>query len=125
MPQEEIERLALKIDPDLDVVCNALATIEDDDSKEPIARCFCLISAADGQVTPSEEQMLQRLLQSLGQEALIQELPALGKQFRREDATFDQALFALGDAATAAGSALTDAASTAGTKVGQALSWAG
>ena len=125
LPQEEIERLALKIDPDLDAVCNALATIEDEASKEPIARCFSLISAADGQVTPAEEQLLQQLLQALGQEALIQELPALVKQFRREDATVDQALFALGDAASTAGTALTEAASTAGSKVGQALSWAG
>lgn len=113
LPQEQIEQLAQKIVPDLDAVCEALATIEDGTSKEPIARCFCLITAADGQIVAGEEVVLARLLQALGQEALLQELPELSKRFRKEDGTVDVALIAIGDAATSAGA-----------KVGEALNWA-
>ena len=44
--------------------------------------------------------MLARLLEALGHEQLLEEQPELAKRFRREDGTFDQALFAAGDVAS-------------------------
>lgn len=114
LSQEQIEQLAQKIDSDLDAVCMALTSIENNTAKEPIARCFCLITAADGQIVPEEEDLLKRLLEALGQESIFKELPELCKRFRKEDGTLDIALGAIGDATTSAGS-----------KVGEALNWAG
>lgn len=135
LPQEQIEQLAQKIDPDLETVCGALNAIEDGACKEPIARSFCLITAADGQIVPAEEEVLKRLLTALGQDALFEELPALAKRFQRQDGAIDQALFVIGDAANSAGAmfsnaantagvALGDVANTAGVKAGEALKWA-
>jgi hypothetical protein len=121
----QIEQLAQKIDPDLDTVCGALNAIEDDASKEPIARSFCLITAADGQIVPAEEEVLKRLLTALGQDALIEELPALSKRFQREDAAIDQSLFVIGDAANSAGTMLSNAANTAGVALGDVANTAG
>jgi hypothetical protein len=79
-----------------------------------VARCFCLIVAADGELQATEEEILGRLLDALGQQKLLEELPALAKRFRREDGAVDQALFAVGDVANRAGA-----------KVGDAIGWAG
>jgi tellurite resistance protein len=114
LPQEELERLAEKVDADLAAVCAALGTIQEPENQEAVARCFCLITTADGELQAAEQEVLGRLLQALGQEHLLGELPALAKRFRREDGALDQALFAVGDAANLAGA-----------KVGEAIGWAG
>ncbi len=114
LPQEELERLAEKVDADLAAVCAALGTIQEPENQEAVARCFCLITAADGELQAAEQEVLGRLLKALRQEHLLRELPALAKRFRREDGAIDQALFAVGDAANLAGA-----------KVGEAIGWAG
>jgi tellurite resistance protein len=114
LPEEELERLAETVNADLDSVCTALGSIQEPATRESVARCFCLIAAADGELQAAEEGVLARLLEALGHEQLLEEQPALAKQFRREDGTFDQALFAAGDVANRAGA-----------KVGEALGWAG
>lgn len=114
LPQEELERLAEKVNADLEGVCAALGAIQEPANRESVARVFCLITAADGEVKAPEHEVLARLLEALGQVPLLEELPELAKRFRREDGAFDQALFAAGDVA-----------SRAGAKVGEALGWAG
>lgn len=111
---EELERLAEKVDADLAAVCAAMGTIQEPENQEAVALCFWLITAADGALQAAEQAVLARLLQALGQEHLLGELPALAKRFRREDGAIDQALFAVGDAANLAGA-----------KVGEAIGWAG
>lgn len=114
LPQEELQRLAEKVDADLDAACAALASIQDPANRESVARCFCLITAADGELQNAEQEVLRRLLEALGEQQLIEDLHALAKRFRREDGAIDQALFAIGDAANRAGA-----------KVGEAVGWAG
>jgi hypothetical protein len=58
--------------------------------------------------------VLGRLLEALGQQQLLKELPALAKRFRREEGAVDQAQLAMGDGAN-----------WAGAKVGEAMGWAG
>ncbi|MCP9940734.1 TerB family tellurite resistance protein, partial [Synechococcus sp. Cruz CV12-2-Slac-r] len=103
-----------KVNADLDGVCAALRSIQEPANRESVARVFCLITAADGELQAAEQDVLARLLEALGQGQLLEEQPALAKRFRREDGAFDQALFAAGDVA-----------SRAGAKVGEALGWAG
>ncbi|MCT0225549.1 TerB family tellurite resistance protein [Synechococcus sp. CS-1328] len=114
LPGEELQRLAEQVDTDLDAVCTALRSIQEAANRESVARVFCLITAADGELQTAEQEVLARLLEALGQEQLLEEQPALAKRFRREDGAFDQALFAAGDVANRAGA-----------KVGEALGWAG
>jgi len=114
LPEEEVLRLAEQVDADLDGVCAGLGSIQEAANREAVARCFCLIVAADGELQAAEQQVLGRLLEALGQQHLLEELPALAKRFRREDGAVDQALFAVGDGAN-----------WAGAKVGEAMGWAG
>lgn len=114
LPEEELQRLAEKVNADLDGACAALRSIQVPANRESVARCFCLIAAADGELQAAEKGVLARLLEALGHEQLLEEQPALAKRFRREDGAFDQALFAAGDVANRAGA-----------KVGEALGWAG
>ena len=114
LPEEEVLRLAEKVDADLDGICVVLGSIQEAANRESVARCFCLIVAADGELQAAEQQVLGRLLEALGQQHLLEELPALAKRFRREDGAVDQALFAMGDGAN-----------WAGAKVGEAMGWAG
>ena len=46
LPEEEVLRLAEKVDADLDGVCAALGSIQEAANRESVARCFCLIVAA-------------------------------------------------------------------------------
>ena len=110
LPVEELNRLAEKVNADLDGVCAALRSIQEPANRESVARVFCLITAADGELQAAEQEVLE----ALGQEHQLEEQSALAKRFRREDGAFDQALFAAGDVA-----------SRAGAKVGEALGWAG
>ena len=114
LPEEELKRLAEKVNADLEGVCAALRSIQEPANRESVARVFCLITAADGELQAAEQDVLARLLEAIGQEHLLEEQSALAKRFRREDGAFDQALFAAGDVA-----------SRAGEKVGEALGWAG
>ncbi len=114
LPEEELQRLADKVDVDLDTACAALRSIQEPANRESVARVFCLIVAADGELQGAEQEVLTRLLEALGEDQLLEGLPALAKRFRREDGAFDQALFAAGDVA-----------SRAGEKVGEAMGWAG
>jgi hypothetical protein len=114
LPEEDLDRLAETVNADLDSVCMALGSIQEPADREAVARCFCLITAADGEIQSAEQGVLARLLEALGQEQMLEGLDGLAKLFRREDGTFDQALFAAGDVATRAGA-----------KVGEALGWAG
>ena len=114
LPQEVLQRQAEKVNVDLDGVCAALASIQESPNQESVARVFCLIAAADGELQAAEQEVLVRLLEALGQKDLLEELPALAKRFRREDGVLDQALFAAADAANRAGA-----------KVGEAFGWAG
>ena len=59
-------------------------------------------------------EKLTQLLEALGHQQLLEELPTLAKRFRREDGAFGNAWNAVGDAANSAGD-----------KVGEALGWAG
>lgn len=106
-------RLAEQVDADLDGVCAALGSIQEAAKREAVARCFCLIVAADGELQAAEQQVLGRLLEALGQQHLLENLPAVAKRFRREDGAVDQALFAMGDGANRTGA-----------KVGEAMGWA-
>ncbi|MBE9155163.1 TerB family tellurite resistance protein [Cyanobium sp. LEGE 06113] len=114
LPEQELQRLADKVDADLDAVCTALKSIQEPANRESVARVFCLITAADGELQVDEQEVLARLLEALGQGHLLEGLPALVRRFRREDGAVDQALFAAGDVANRAGE-----------KVGEALGWAG
>ncbi|WP_411877262.1 hypothetical protein [Vulcanococcus limneticus] len=114
LPEPELQRLAEKVDADLPAVCRALASIQEPENRESVARCFCLITAADGELKAPEQEVLTQLLEALGQQQLLEELPALAQRFRREDGAVDQALFAVGDAANRAGA-----------KMGEVIGWAG
>lgn len=114
LPEEELERLAEQVDADLDAVCAALRSIQEAANRESVARVFCLIAAADGELHAAEQEVLARLLEALDQEQLLEELPALAKRFRREEGAVEQALVAAGGVANRAGA-----------KVGEAMGWAG
>lgn len=114
LPEEELQQLAEKVNADLEGACSALISIQELSNRESVARCFCLIVAADGELQAAEQGVLAQLLAALGQEQLLEELPALAKRFRRDDGAIDQALFAAGDIANRAGA-----------KVGEAIGWAG
>jgi tellurite resistance protein len=114
LPETELQRLAEKVEADLPAACRALGSIQEPANRESVARCFCLITAADGELKAAELEVLTQLLEALGQQQLLEELPALAQRFRREDGAVDQALFAVGDAANRAGA-----------KMGEAIGWAG
>jgi tellurite resistance protein len=114
LPEAEVQRLTEKVDADLAAVCAALSSIQMPANRDSVARCFYLIAAADGELQAAEQDVLVRLLEALGQQHLLEELPTLAQRFRREDGALDQALFAVGDVANRAGA-----------KVGKALAWAG
>jgi tellurite resistance protein/uncharacterized protein (DUF697 family) len=114
VPEEQLQRLAEKVDTDLEAVCAALGSIQDPGNRASVARCFCLIVAADGELEVKEREVLARLLKALGQQQLLEELPAMAQRFRRENNAVDQALFAAGDLANQAGA-----------KVGEVVGWAG
>ena len=114
LPEEKLQGLADKVDTDLETTITALASIQDPTNRESVARCFCLIVAADGDLEAREQEVLGRLLKVLDQQHLLEELPAMAKRFRREDKAVDQALLAAGDLANQAGA-----------KVGEAIGWAG
>ncbi len=114
LPVEELHKLAKMVDADLSTVCRDLGSIQHAASRECVAKCFCLITAADGELQDSEMEKLTQLLEALGHQQLLEELPTLAKRFRREDGAFGNAWNAVGDAANSAGD-----------KVGEALGWAG
>lgn len=114
LPTEDLQRLAAKVDSDLDAVCASLGSIQLPANRESVARCFCLIVAADGEIQSVEQEVLIKLLDTLGQREVMEQLPSLAKRFCREDGAVDQALFAVGDVANRASA-----------KVGKAIGWAG
>lgn len=114
LPGDDVQQLAEKIDVDLEETCAALKTIQDPTSQEAVARSFCLIAAADGELQSAEQKVLEQLLEALGQSQLVDEVSEIATRFRREDGAVDQALLAVGEAANRAGE-----------KVGEAISWAG
>lgn len=103
LAEEELKRLAQRIDADLDGVCAALAGVDDPRTRESAGRCFCLIATADGAVAQSEREVLLRLLGALGQEALAEDLPALCDRYRPPDGAWKKGLGAIGKAAGRAG----------------------
>lgn len=103
LPEEEMQRLAEKVDADLAAVCAARGSIQEPANRESVARCFCLIAAANGELQAAEQEVLVRLLEALGHQHPLEELPTLAQRFRREDGALDQALFAVGDVANRAG----------------------
>jgi tellurite resistance protein len=66
LPEEEMQRLAEKVDADLAVVCAALGSIQEPANRESVARCFYLIAAGDGELQAAEQEILVRLLEALG-----------------------------------------------------------
>ena len=65
LPAEDLQRLAEKVDSDLDAVCASLGSIQVPANRESVARCFCLIVAADGEIQSAEQEVLGRLLKAL------------------------------------------------------------
>ena len=65
LSEDQLKSLASKIHADIDGVLNALRSIAEDQSQEAIGRCFCLIAAANGDISDPERELLQQLLAAL------------------------------------------------------------
>lgn len=112
LPPERLEELAQKIDADLPGVCSALGSIADSQSRESVARCFCLIACADGEIQDAERSILNQLLDALDHPELESELPELCDRFRAADGAMAKALNAIGDWT-----------GQAGDRVGETVGW--
>jgi uncharacterized tellurite resistance protein B-like protein len=116
LSSEELEYLESRVCADLESVCISLSRVTDADSRLAIAKCLCLIAAADGDVAEGELTVLARLLAALDQTSLLDSLPDLARRHRREAGSMEQALASVGAAAGHAGDKISAAS-------GQAIGW--
>ncbi len=110
---EQLKTFSDKIHADLDGVLIQLRAIEDQTSREAIAHCFCLISAADGDIKPSEKKLLAELLDALDQTEQLHKTEELCDRFRKETGKMAQAVGAVGDAVGNTAGNATEAMDTA------------
>jgi hypothetical protein len=68
LPEEALKRLAEKVNTHLDAVCAALRSIQEPANRESVARVFCLIIAAVGELQAAEQEVLARLLEPSGRD---------------------------------------------------------
>lgn len=116
LSEEQLTSLATKVHADLDGVLAQLRKIEDNQSREAMGRCFCLIAASDGTLRPAEKQILGQLLEAIGQSQQLEQTEELCARFRKEEGALGQAMGAVSDAVGSAASNASDA-------VGSALGW--
>ena len=114
--EEQLTNLAARVHSDLDGVLAQLRSIEDEQSREAMGRCFCLIAASDGVLRPAEKQILGQLLAAIGQSQQLEQAEELCARFRKEEGALGQAMGAVSDAVGSAASNASDA-------VGSALGW--
>jgi tellurite resistance protein len=114
--EDQLKMLAGKVHADIDGVLNALRSITEDQSREAIGRCFCLIAAANGDVSDHERELLKQFLVALGQEHQIAVADDLCARFRREEGVLGQAMGAVSDA-------VSSSASSVGEAMGSAMEW--
>ena len=110
---EQLKTFSDRIHADLDGVFNQLRAIEDQASREAIAHCFCLISAADGVIKPSEKKLLAQLLDALDQTEQLHQTEEMCDRFRKETGKMAQAVGAVGDAVSDTAGNATEAMDTA------------
>jgi tellurite resistance protein len=116
LSNEQLKGLAAKVHADLAGVLNQLSIMDDSQARGEIARCFCLIAAASGDITGAERETLQRLLAALGEEHQLKTAEELCARFHREEGNLGRALGAVSDG-------FSTAASSASEAMGSALTW--
>jgi tellurite resistance protein len=107
--EQQLSSLAAKVHADLEGVLAQLSTIEDEQTREAMGRCFCLISASDGVLRPAEREVLGQLLDVIGQRHQLEETEDLCARYRREEGALGQAMGAVSNAASNAGEAVSSA----------------
>ena len=113
---EDLKALSNKIHSDLDGIMNQLQAIEDEGTREGMAHCFCLIAAADGVLKPSEKQLLEQMLDALGQSVMLSQTEEMCERFQKETGKMAQAVGSAGDA-------VDNVSKTATKTLGNAMSW--